>query len=153
MAYDMLPASHGKQATELAILSAYASGLTALAQGSTKEAIGYLRLVLEVRPDFVGVLNGLAWILATCKDTTFHNPTEAVKLAERACMLTGYQRPELLDTLAAGYGAAGIFDKAVETSQKAFELANSESNKNLAESIKKRQELYKQGKAYIDPRI
>ena len=127
--------------------------MTALSRGSTKEAIGYLRLVLEARPDFVGVLNGLAWILATNKDTTFHNPTEAVKLAERACVLTGYQRPELLDTLAAAYGAAGIFDRAVETSQKAFDLAISENNNGLAESIKKRRELYKQGKAYIDPRI
>ena len=120
--------------------------------GKFNEAIKHFNEALRLKPDFVGVLNHLAWILATCEDTELYDPTKAVKLAEKACVLTGYKRPELLDTLAAGYAAAGIFDKAVKTSQKAFELANSESNKNLAENIKKRQELYKQGEAYIDPR-
>ncbi len=76
-------------------------------------------------------------MLATCKDTTLHNPSEAVKLAAEACLLTGYKQPGLLDTLAAAYGAAGSSDKAAETSQRAFELASSESSTKLGESTRK----------------
>ena len=71
-----------------------------------------------------------------------------LELAEKACELTNYRMPEFLDTLAATYAATGNFDKAIETAQKAGELANRFNKTNLSNSIYMRLELYKKGKAY-----
>ena len=70
---------------------------------------------------------------------------EAVMYAQRAGKLTGFKQPQVLDTLAAAYAAAGDFDKAVETAEEAIELARSEGNTNLVKRIENRLQLYKKG--------
>ena len=114
-------------------------------QGKSEKAIKHLRKALEIKPDDVKTLNRLAVALQS-RDASW----ESIIFLEKSINLNPEQ-PEILDRLADAYGATGMFDKAVETSQKAFELANSVNNKGLAESIKKRQELYKQAKVYIEP--
>ncbi len=89
-------------------------------------------------------MNNLAWFLATSKKTTAHNSDKAVRPAVRACELTNFKRPDLLDTLAAAYAAAGDFSKAVETAEKALEL----EQEPLKNKITERLTLYKAGKAY-----
>jgi hypothetical protein len=44
---------------------------------------------------------------------------EALSLARRACELTGYKHPGFLATLAVACAAAGRFEEAVSTAQKA----------------------------------
>jgi Flp pilus assembly protein TadD len=95
-------------------------------------------------------MNQLAWYLAASKQTAVHNPGRAVKLAQRACELTNYKKPDLLDTLAVSYAAAGDFDKAVETAHKALELCQSSEKQTLKEKIENRLILYKAGKPYIE---
>jgi hypothetical protein len=55
------------------------------------------------------MLDELAWLLATYPDSKSRDGSDAVRLAERACVLTERRIPALLDTLAAAYAEAGDF--------------------------------------------
>ncbi len=66
-----------------------------------------------LKPDDPLVLNGLAWLHATCPGDAFRDGRQAVELAQRACERGGWSRPEFLGTLAAAHAEAGQFDEAV----------------------------------------
>jgi Flp pilus assembly protein TadD len=76
--------------------------------------------------------------MATSHDAALRNGSEAVALAGHAVELTRGREPMLLGTLAAAYAEAGDFDKAVETQQKAAELANQQGNAQLAAMLQGR---------------
>lgn len=116
--------------------------------GKHGKAVTHLRKALELKPDQVGTLNDLAWILATHADENLRNPGEAVELSERACELTGYKDPYILDTLSAAYAGAGRFSEAVQTSQKAVDMLISSEQKEVASQVAKRLELFKAGQPY-----
>jgi len=124
-----------------------------LEQGKLNQAVDYWRKALELKPANIKFLNTLAWIHAACDIEELRNPPGAVDLAERACKLTEYKDPEILDTMSAAYGAAGAFDKAVETARKAIELARSKNKNDFADRIQTKLDLYRQGKAYLDPNL
>jgi len=109
------------------------------------QAIEQYREVLEQKPDYLPALNALAWILATRPDTGSRRPDRAIALAERACRLTGYRNPTLLNTLAAAYASAGRFDRAADTAESALERASAGENRDLEEDIRKRLERYRGG--------
>ncbi|MFC1498845.1 fused MFS/spermidine synthase [Verrucomicrobiota bacterium] len=67
--------------------------------GKVKTAVKNYRHILEINPDSAGVMHNLAWILATSKDPEIYNIQEAVRLAEKACEVTGGRDPRMLDTL------------------------------------------------------
>jgi arylsulfatase A-like enzyme len=102
------------------------------------------------RPHWYGAINNLAWIKATHQDPDISNPEEAVQLALRACKLTGYNRPDVLDTLAVAYAAAGRFGEAIETAAKAISLAEATNQAQLAEQIQNHLELFERGRPYYD---
>ena len=124
-------------------------GVALARKGNLADAIRHYTEALRLKPDRLEPMNNLAWVLATAEDTKVRNPAEAVRLAERACELTKYEQPELLDTLAAGYAAAGRFSEAIETAEKAIKLAESAGQKKLAGEIQSRLQLYKAGQPYI----
>ena len=128
----------------------YYLGLVLVQKGKINEAIMHFEKALRLKPDWVEPINDLAWLLATSKETTIHNPDKAVGLAQRACELTNYQKPDLLDTLAVAYAAAGDFHKAIGTAEKALELCQSSDQKTLKKEIGNRLVLYKAGKPYIE---
>ena len=119
-------------------------------RGKLDEAITHFEESLRLKPDWVEPMNDLAWFLAASQKTTAHNPDKALRLAQRACELTNYSKPELLDTLAVAYAAAGSFSKAIETAEKALELCRSPKQKTLKDEIENRLVLYKTGKPYIE---
>jgi len=116
-----------------------------------QSALKQYYLLLESDPDSVNTLNPIAWILSTNEETRLNNSAEAVKFAIRACELTDYNEPQIIDTLGAAYAADGKFGQAIEAAQKAIELATSSDKKDLAEEIGERLELYKQGRPYNEP--
>jgi spermidine synthase len=116
--------------------------------GRHAEANGHFREAVRLKPDWPAPLNDLAWILATCADAGVRDASEAVELAERACELTGHEDAAILDTLAAAYAEAGRFGQAVTTAQTAMALATHAPAKELADTIGKRLELYRQAKPY-----
>jgi spermidine synthase len=123
-------------------------GSALAAQGKTAEAIDNLSRAVRLDPDYVKALNSLAWILATGSDSRYRDGARAVELARRACELTGYKHPLLMDTLAAAYAEAGEFDRARETAQRAISLARSAGRSQWAQDIETRLELYNRGLAF-----
>jgi tetratricopeptide (TPR) repeat protein len=111
-------------------------------------AIENLNKVIELKPDNIDALNKLAWLFAAIDDTSIHNAQKAVEFAQRGCELTGYNDPMLLDTLAVSYAAAGRFDEAKTTSEKALNIAKSSGREDLAGKIQERIKLYEAGQPY-----
>lgn len=76
-----------------------------------------------------GVLNNLAWVLATSKIDKVRDGKRAIELATKAAEITEYKEAHILSTLASGYAEIGEFDKAIEWVEKAIEV-NQENGKN-----------------------
>jgi tetratricopeptide (TPR) repeat protein len=119
--------------------------------GDTVQAVEQYREGLRLKPDHPDALNNLAWIRAAHPDPAFRNGDEAVRLAERACALTRYQRPMMVGTLAAAYAEAGRFDDAIVTAQKACDLALAAGQKELADKNRQMLALYRTHQAYHEP--
>jgi tetratricopeptide (TPR) repeat protein len=129
----------------------YHFGHVLVQEGKINEAVTHFRKALQLEPNWVEQpLNDLAWILAANKETAIRNPDEAVRLAQRACEITKYQKPELLDTLSVCFAAAGDFDKAVETAQQALQLCRSAGQETFKEEVKNRLILFKAHRPYIE---
>jgi Flp pilus assembly protein TadD len=96
-----------------------------------EEAVRHLRLATKLSSEAIGALDKLAWIRATAPEARWRNGDDAVALAERACQLTGYHVPDLLETLAAAYAEAGRFAEAVTTVEKARTLAEALGQKQM----------------------
>jgi tetratricopeptide (TPR) repeat protein len=97
----------------------------------TREAMSQYASALLLQPDYPDALDGLAWILSTDANPAFRNGPEAVKMAERACEMTGRQDPVKLKTLAAAYAETGRFAEAINTVQTAKDLAAKASRQTL----------------------
>jgi protein O-mannosyl-transferase len=103
---------------------------------------------LELNPQNSPVYNNLAWLLATCPDSSLRDGEKAVALAQEAEQLDGLESPQLLDTLAAAYAEAGRFGEAVETARQALNLLATQKNKPLAEAIQSRLKCYEANSPY-----
>jgi tetratricopeptide (TPR) repeat protein len=121
-------------------------------QGSYAEAIRFYQAALKAQPDQEGVLNNLAWLMATCPDTAFRNGPEAVRLATRACELTGYAKPLLIGTLAAAQAEAGDFSAAIATAERAADLATTLHLEDIAAKNRELIQLYRQGQPFHEKR-
>lgn len=119
-------------------------------RGELVEAVGHFQQAVRLKPDGAPALTSLAWILATTPEETLRDGNQAVSLAERAVDLTDRREAEALDVLAAAYAAAGLFDRAVESSQEAMRL---DPPGPLAAAIRERQELYRGHKPYREPAV
>jgi tetratricopeptide (TPR) repeat protein len=120
-----------------------ANALVAL--GRPRDAIAHYRAAIHAEPDRADALGRLAWLLAV-GDPGTRSPAEAVALAERACALTGNTTPVFLDVLAAAYAAAGQYDAAVPTAEKAIRLATAGGDDDLAREATGRLAAYRAGR-------
>jgi tetratricopeptide (TPR) repeat protein len=108
-------------------------------------AIKQYYLVLEQAPDDPEALNMLAWLQAISKDITLFNPSESLRLALINAENSDYKSPQILDTLAAAYAANSQFKEAIETAQKAIQIAKEQELNELAGRIASRLKLYRSG--------
>jgi tetratricopeptide (TPR) repeat protein len=115
--------------------------------GRLQEAMGHWEQALRIKPDYVEAQNSLAWSLATRAPAEGGDPVRAVALAQEACERTGNRVATYLDTLATAYAAAGRFNDACATAEKAIDLARSGGQPELARRIEARLELYRSGHA------
>jgi tetratricopeptide (TPR) repeat protein len=113
-----------------------------LSVGKQAEAIADYEQALEVQPENSGVLNNLAWVLATSPDDKLRNGKRSIELATKACKVTEYKQAHILSTLAAGYAETGDFKTAIEWSQKAVDLGKDDQKEALAKELAG----YKEGK-------
>ena len=114
-------------------------------------ALEHFSFAVRINPADPGNQNNLARLLAALDPAQGGDPSEAVTLAERACQGTGNPVAAYLDTLAAAYAAAGRFDEAVVTAQRAIELALAAGKPQAAKEIETRLELYRSRRPYRLP--
>ena len=117
-------------------------------QGRVRDAIPEYQSALKLKPDWDEVLNNLAWLLATHPSSDIRNGPEAVRLAERACVLTGHTNLWFLHTLAAAYAENGAFPQAVVTAEQARRLAVATGQSSLVSTAVTRLQLYQAGHPY-----
>lgn len=105
----------------------------------------------QILPNNKEVLNGLAWVLATCPSASLRNGTEAVKIATALCELTNWSDWGSLDTLAAAHAESGTFDKAMQYQKQALSFT-SIGNADR-ETLEARLSLYKNSQAYREDSV
>ena len=89
--------------------------------GDHKAALVDLERARTLEPDDAGVLNNLAWLLATSPDDAIRDGKRAIELARKACEETKWEQPHIISTLAAGYAETGDFEEAKKYSRQAVE--------------------------------
>jgi Flp pilus assembly protein TadD len=114
-----------------------------LQQNKLDDALPRFREAARLEPGSVEALNGLAWLLATHPRAEMRNGAEAVRLAERACELSGGKDARFCSTLDAAYAEAGRFPDALRTAEKARDLALAAGRKELADAAEARLGLYR----------
>ncbi|MDB6121834.1 MAG: Tetratricopeptide 2 repeat protein [Pedosphaera sp.] len=119
----------------------------ALMPTKPEAAIQQLYEILRREPDMLITLNDLASILSTHPKTELHNPSEAVRLAEHACELTGRTNAAFLGTLETAYAEAGRFPDAIITAKKIREQLSATEQKDEITALEKRMALYQSGKS------
>ena len=126
--------------------------LARLDQGDAAGAAEWYRKALKVRPGWLQVANNLAWLLATDDDPTVRNGKEAVRLAKQFCDATNGRIPGMLDTLAAAYAETKDYASALNTIDRAVQLADEAGNGDLAKKLRSRRRRYAAGQAYREPK-
>jgi arylsulfatase A-like enzyme/Flp pilus assembly protein TadD len=111
-----------------------------------------LRAAVAADPSDARTAINLALLLASCRDASVRNGTEAVEIAERAASLSGYGRADVLATLAAAYAEAGRSEKAAAAARQALALAEKAGLADLASFLRVQIAEYEAGKPYRDPR-
>jgi tetratricopeptide (TPR) repeat protein len=112
--------------------------------------------VEEIMEPDDGVLNNLAWVLATSTFDELRDGQRAIMLATQAAEVTEFKQAHILSTLASGYAEAGDFDKAIEWVEKAIELNRIAGEKAIDKtrtdkqklSLRKEYESYKEEKPW-----
>lgn len=125
-------------------------GVALLAAGQTAEALDELRTSARLDSNTLSVVNNLGWILATSPQDGMRNGAEAVEWAQQACRLTSFERPEMLDTLAAAWAESGDFEKAIESASLAIELAQQQKQDELLTLLEEHRDLYRKLKPLRD---
>jgi tetratricopeptide (TPR) repeat protein len=92
----------------------------------------------------------MARILATSSDPTVRDGKEAIHYAQQIVEATDYRVGSLVDLLAAAYAEAGDFDRAIELATQAIALAEGAGEARLANAIRSRIKLYRQGEAFYE---
>ena len=97
--------------------------------------------------DLSGILNNLAWVLATSPKDEVRDGARSVELGEQAVELTDEKEPHILSTLAAGYAEVGDFEKAIQWSTKAVELGKEQGHEQIKQ-LEEELEQYRQKKPW-----
>lgn len=117
--------------------------------------LGKLNLVIEnwtkaarLHPDRTDILDNLAMVMIERNEIPPGDAKKAIEYAIRACELSDYKEAEFIDTLAKAYAAAGRFEEAITTADKALDIAKAAGKEALADEIQERIKLYKSGQRY-----
>ena len=114
--------------------------------GQYSNVVAVLHKAILFDPNDDSSYNQLAWIKATCSDTSVRNGKEAVSAASKACELTQWKDWEYIDTLAAACAEAGDFKRAIEFQEQALCTGNpTESEQKV---MRERVSLYKQSQPF-----
>lgn len=114
------------------------------------DAHTFFRRLIPAYPERIGLLNNIAWGLATANWSPA-DPTDVLVLAQQVNTALQHANPGSLDTLAAAQANAGHFLPAIETIQQALDLLPKSDEPHVArfrDLLLARQILYRQTKPY-----
>jgi len=120
-------------------------GVRLLRGGRGAEAIIQFQKALKIKPDYAEACNDLAYVWATSPDPLLRDGAKAESAARKANQLTGGSNPAILGTLAAAYAEQGRFSEAVETVQRAIQLAEAQGNYAMGQVLRKNLRIYQSG--------
>ncbi|MEE8476669.1 MAG: tetratricopeptide repeat protein [Myxococcota bacterium] len=120
-------------------------------------AARHYREALRLDPGMRGVGNNLAWLLATSASEFLRDPQEAIRIVEAMLESRDSESAAWLDTLAAGYAAAGRFEDAIRTVNDAIELwpaagGDTDDAQDARKQVEARLTLYRAHRPYVAPR-
>ena len=134
----------------------YYLGSIQIAQGAVAEGVSNLRAALSPAMSEPGLLpelrvparQMLAWALATSARETLRDPEQALRLALELDRETGGKRPRLLATLAAAQAAAGRFEEALASIERAISIARGAGRPST--NFEAQRELYARGRPTLE---
>jgi len=123
-------------------------GLVLLSEKRVQDAVPHLEIVAErSNPPDLGVLNNLAWIIATDSDPGVRNGAQAEMLARRA-LAAQPGNPVINATLAAALAEQGQFDEAIRGLERARQLSIEQGNSDFMQELDARLLNYRMGKTW-----
>ena len=118
-----------------------------LRQGRKPEALAEYRLAAQDNKQWEA-MNNVAWLLAMAPDGAEH-AGEALDWAERAVRAAPESgKATVWNTLAVARANAGDYTGAIEAAEKALELARASGDVALAERVRSRMALFREGRPY-----
>jgi tetratricopeptide (TPR) repeat protein len=118
------------------------------ADGNWQRAAGDYRVAIGIDNELGRAYHNVAWMMATCPDQRFRNPSLAVQAAKRAIKLDGKTHRNL-DTLAAALASSGDFERANAVMKQALDVAP----KGERQELQSRLALYQQRQPYVEQPI
>ena len=115
--------------------------------GDHVAAIADLEKAHTIKPDDTGILNNLAWLLATSPNDAIRDAARAITLAEKACEATEWKEGHIISTLAAGHAEKGDFESAQKFSRKAID-ADTAAGGDVEDQLKNELANYEAGKPW-----
>jgi tetratricopeptide (TPR) repeat protein len=103
---------------------------------------------MQFDTNHVLLINNLALSFATNPDPKLRNGKYAVRLATRACEMTGYETNFYVGTLAAAYAEDGRFDEAVSNAQLACSLTSVTNQPELMGKYQALLDLFRSHRPY-----
>ena len=98
-----------------------------------------------IRDRHLLALNNLAWLLATTRQDSVRDGTQALSLVALALQLPGGSRPPLLPPLPAAYAETGQFEKAIQIVQQVTAAARTQGNTSLMQQCLNERLAYESG--------
>ena len=118
-------------------------------QGQLTASLEEFQAAHRLKPGLPSPAIGLAWLLATHPEAVRRDPAQAISLGERLAAQSEFRNWMSLDALAAGYAAAGRFDEAVRTAEKALSFARQSSPPDAA-AVENRLRLYQSRQPFLE---
>jgi tetratricopeptide (TPR) repeat protein len=103
------------------------------------------------KPQSMEFKNNLAWLFATCPEPSLRDGARSLMLAKEVTSSSAVPNAAYLDTLAAAYAETGQFDKAVEVTQQALDIATTNGDYKFSPDLEHRLRLYKNRMPYEEP--
>jgi TPR repeat protein len=130
--------SNGDERLRQAI-EAYGEGQSLANGGQYAKAAEQYQLAMKVCSSFPWGFNDLAWLLATCSETSLRDGRQAVELAKKAVALGHKNDWSLWDTLAAAFAESGQYPEAVKAMQQAQKIAPEGAKREIAFNLRRYQ--------------
>ncbi len=115
--------------------------------GAIKDYEKALEYGIDSKAQRSGVLNNLAWVLATSPKDEVRDGVRALKFGQEAAELTEFKEAHILSTLASAYAEKGDFAEAIKWSTKAVELGKEEQHAQI-EQLEQELKSYQENKPW-----